>query len=448
MLKDEYWLKFSDGLETELIQAHEEGRDIGPFREKINKLLADKSHSVQKEQEAGRILDEIGKLDISDDYSYAEPSYLPGILAARPKAGTGLSGKDLSDDEHYDRLYGAWLGRCAGCLLGKPLEGWSREKIISFLEKSGNLPIRKYITKDVEPSLKKEFSLDTKLGWVDKIECMIEDDDTNYTIIGLKILEDYGPGFTPLDVADSWLRNLSFLHLCTAERIAYRNLANLHYPPESASYRNPYREWIGAQIRADFFGYINPGNPDLAADMAWKDASISHTKNGIYGEMFAAAMIAAAAVTDDIKLIILTGLSMIPENSRLAERIRLVLEWNRRGIGYDEAVAEIHELYNESNKHDWCHTIPNAMIVCAALLHGGTDLEKTITSAVLAGFDTDCNGATAGSIVGLAIGAGALPDNWIKPLNDSIISGVYGFGQGKISELAERTVSVLISINK
>lgn len=115
------------------------------------------------------------------------------------------------------------------------------------------------------------------------------DDDTNYTVLSQIIVECRGREFTPYDVAGTWLSaQLRDAH-CTAEKVAYINLINGYFPPDSAMYKNPYREWIGAQIRGDYFGYINPGNPEKAAEMAFKDACVSHTKNGIYGEMFVAA---------------------------------------------------------------------------------------------------------------------------------------------------------------
>ena len=152
------------------------------------------------------------------------------------------------------------------------------------------------------------------------------DDDTNYTIMGYKIIERYGKDFTAENVASMWLATQVKNAYCTAERVAYRNFVNGYLPPESAEYKNPYREWIGAQIRGDFFGYFNPCNPRMAAEMAHRDASISHIKNGIYGEMFVSAMIAAAFSTKNPEEVIRCGMAEIPSTSRLYEAIEKVLE--------------------------------------------------------------------------------------------------------------------------
>lgn len=125
------------------------------------------------------------------------------------------------------------------------------------------------------------------------------DDDTNYTVTGLSILKTYGTEFTPEDVGRYWLSNIPLLSTCTAEGVAYRNMTCGINQPKSAVYLNHYREWIGAQIRADFFGYAGSGNPELSAEFAWRDACISHVKNGIYGEMWVSAMLASAPFLDD-----------------------------------------------------------------------------------------------------------------------------------------------------
>ena len=168
---------------------------------------------------------------------------------------------------------------------------------------------------------------------------MPEDDDTNYTLIALKLVEQYGRDFTPDDAAENWLMNLPLLHLCTAERVAYINLAQSVFPPKSALYRNPYREWIGAQIRGDLFGYICPGDMETAAEMAWRDASISHVKNGIYGEMWIASMLAKAAVNDDMPTIIRSGMKQIPKKSRLYEELAEILSRFESGDTAEETKA-------------------------------------------------------------------------------------------------------------
>jgi hypothetical protein len=272
---------------------------------------------------------------------------------------------------------------------------------------------------------------------------MPEDDDTNYTTTGLAIFKKYGPDFTPAQVAEFWLREIPILHTCTAERVAYRNLCRLIPPPHSATFRNPYREWIGAQIRADFWGYAAPGDPQRAAEYAWRDACISHVKNGIYGEMWAAAMIAAAFVTEDLGTILEAGLGEIPARCRLSEAVRSVMEWRREDLSYDEATERIHQSWNEERAHDWCHTISNAMVVTLGLLWGEKQFGPTLCRSVQPCFDTDCNGATAGSVIGILHGAREIPGTWTEPFRDTLETGVAGYHRVRISELAEETVRLI-----
>jgi ADP-ribosylglycohydrolase len=166
-------------------------------------------------------------------------------------------------------------------------------------------------------------------------------------------------------------------------------------------------------------------------------------KNGIYGEMYIAAMIAAAAVTNDMHTVIETGLAYIPAKSRLTEEIRYIVGLYDGGMGALDIIEEIHKKYNEHSAHDWCSTIANAMIVTMALLCGEGDFGRSICLAVQSAFDTDCNGATVGSILGMALGAKALPEKWTGPLNDRLASSVDGFHLVQLSEMAKRTVALI-----
>jgi hypothetical protein len=153
---------------------------------------------------------------------------------------------------------------------------------------------------------------------------MARDDDTDYAILGLHVLEEHGFGFTTAQVGAEWLWHLPFDQTYTAERAAYRNLIGGIAPPRTATYRNPYREWIGALIRADVFGYACPGQPRRAAMLAYQDAALSHTANGIYGEMWAAALIAASFAVPTAREALDIAMTATHAASRLAEALRAV----------------------------------------------------------------------------------------------------------------------------
>lgn len=450
MLKNEPWMKSLTALDIEKQQANEEGRDISDLRDRFADLDGKAVSDSRAVAAADALLEEIQTLPLRSNYPHDEPADLPDIRQARP-AGPKLSSWEGSSEDLYDRVYGAWLGRCGGCLLGQPIEGWRQDRIQGLLRATGNWPVSRYISSDIAREIRDRFEVSdehgaygaARKGWINNVSGMPEDDDTNYTVLALRLVERCGRDFNSDDIAEQWLMSLPLLHTCTAERVAYINLANLRLPPESAAVGNPYREWIGAQIRADLFGYINPGRPEAAAEMAWRDGRISHVRNGIYGEMFIAAMIAAAFVTTDPRTIVEAGMAEIPEGSRLAGELRALLSWQDSGLVLEEVHAKIRSRWDETNPHHWCHVISNALLVVCGLLYGGMDYTKSVGLGIIAGFDTDCNAATIGSIVGTALGAGRLPAVWTDPLNDSLLSGVDGEGRVRISDLARRTVNLI-----
>ena len=120
-----------------------------------------------------------------------------------------------------------------------------------------------------------------------------EDDDLNFTMLGVALLERCGHGLRPARRGEALARLPPPGRIFTAERVAMRNLLEAYLPPETATRRNPFREWIGARLRVDAYGWAAGGDPVRAARMAWEDARVSHTANGVYAAMCMAAVHAA-----------------------------------------------------------------------------------------------------------------------------------------------------------
>lgn len=443
LLKPQYqnmhdWEVYSANLSTEYTQAMEEGLDVGAYKDIFDSVARLPRGEIKKK--LGDVLFEVVmSAKQRSEYAYSEPSDLEQIQQLR---------KGEKEPKPYDRyalkskIHGAWMGRICGCMLGKTVEGIRTNELVPFLKETGDYPMHRYIYRsDISKAAIEKYNFNfAGRVYADEIDGMPVDDDTNYVVMAQMLIERYGKNFTPYDVSRLWMSSQCKDAYCTAERVAFCNFVKGYEPPQSAVYKNPYREWIGAQIRGDYFGYINPGNPKLAADMAWRDACISHVKNGIYGEMFIAAMLAVAAYCDDLEKIILGGLAEIPSTSRLYAEVTSVLDCYRTGVSKAECFERIHEKYDEYTEHGWCHTISNAMIVAAALLYGKGDYGKSVCMAVETGFDTDCNGATVGSILGMAYGIESIPAYWQKPINDTLHTSIFEVGTVSISDCVERTL--------
>ncbi|MFC0681016.1 ADP-ribosylglycohydrolase family protein [Lysobacter korlensis] len=388
---------------------------------------------------ARELLAELDAIGPPADLTGREPSDLGGILAsggpipALPPAGDGIA----------DRIHAAWLGRAAGCLLGKPVEKIHRDGIRAIAEATGNWPIRTYFTERGLPA-----RIATAWPWnrrsrptslLENIDGMPEDDDLNFPLLALGLVEQRGRGFTTDDVAQAWLNLLPGGRVFTAERIVYRNLLNGHEPDEAALVQNPFREWIGAQIRTDLYGWVHPGDPVAAAKVAWVDARLSHVRSGVYGAMFAAAACAAAVVADDVDAVLDAGLAVVPVQSRYADAVRFGRELGASGAPLDDALDRLYRRYGGLH---WVHVLNNAALVAYALAASRGEFGTAISTGVAGGWDTDSNGATLGSISGALTGTAGLPAAWITPLKNRLSSSVPGFDGIGFDELARRTAAL------
>ncbi|MEU6781598.1 ADP-ribosylglycohydrolase family protein [Nonomuraea angiospora] len=450
------WVQPEDLIGHELRQAAEDGRATGPDAERVREVAArwhaagghdappragaSEPGAARLRDLAGELLDELAAVPSP----LQEPSDLAGIVAACPswpgaaqRAAQRTAPRAAVDPA---RVLGAWQGRAAGCVLGKPVEKIPREGIRQIAEATGNWPIRGWFTaKGLPDDVARRWPWNRRSAvnsLAENIDGIPEDDDLNYPLLALSVLERHGRGFTTDDVAKLWLDELPAGRTFTAERVAYRNLLDGVEPPATATHRNPFREWIGALIRADVYGWSNPGDPATAAEHAWRDARLTHTANGIYGAMFVAAMCASALVATSPEEVVRAGLSVVPERSRLHEAVRLAAADAAREDDFERVVDLLHERHGGLH---WVHTINNAALVAATLIHGRGDFTATIAGAVAGGWDTDSAGATAGSVAGAL--NGGVPDRW--RMRDSLASSLTGYDGVGLAELAARTQEMM-----
>ncbi|MFD4236892.1 ADP-ribosylglycohydrolase family protein [Streptomyces sp. NPDC058542] len=442
------WVQPEDLVGHELRQAAQDGRDARGIEERWYAAggapAPDRAGASEPPAPprlralAERLLDELAVLD--RPLAADEPTGLDEIVAACPHwPGPPEAAPVIGQD----RLHAAWLGRAAGCLLGKPVEKLPLEAIRALARATGNWPLTTWFTaRGVPAGLLAAHpwnrrSAPTSLA--ENIDGMPEDDDLNYPLLTLLLLQRHGRSFTTADVARLWLDELPAGRTFTAERIAYGNLLAGVEPPDTARFRNPFREWIGAQIRADVHGWTRPGDPAGAAAQAHRDAVLTHTGNGVYGAMFTAAALAVAAGGEsDVHGCLAAGLRVVPPRSRYARAIRLGIETARKEGEFDAVVDRLHAVYADT--HHWVHVLPNAALLAAALTHADGDFTRSVGCAVSGGWDTDSNGATAGALAGLlAGGPDALPEQWTAPLKNRLATSVPGFDRTGFDTLAALT---------
>ncbi|MGL1900777.1 MAG: ADP-ribosylglycohydrolase family protein [Fibrobacterales bacterium] len=445
------WTNPLELLHEELRQRRDEGCVIPEDLEKAINTLSRETDQWNSDA-VSPLYDAIMALNDDQKLSDREPNDLECIKALRPDGPRNLHWSP-TQEEALDKFHGAWTGRAVGCALGKPIEGvgfgvyngafTGRKDIKRLLHRQNEWPLNDYISgKGAE---EESLELWCPASQREHIAYMEPDDDIHYSLVGLGVIETFGPNFTWNSVAQYWSEHLPYSAICTAEtqgilnywnktnRLTWDTVATAEY---TRRYRNPYREWIGAQIRADGFAWCAAGNPELAAEFAWRDAHWTHERNGIYGEMFFAAMQAAAFVEGDWKKLVSIGLSEIPKECRLALAIQELLEWIDQYDNWEILMERVEDTYKGMSP---VHTINNALVCIVGMAYSNLEPHSALCTTVAAGLDTDCNGATVGNIAGAVHGRASFNSPLVAQLNDTIKPSMIGFETVTMRTLAERT---------
>ncbi|MCH3998673.1 MAG: ADP-ribosylglycohydrolase family protein [Lachnospiraceae bacterium] len=315
--------------------------------------------------------------------------------------------KKLDLATYRNKVNGCWAGKNIGGVLGAPFEAKRGVNKVDF-----------YV-QDLSKGLPANDDLDLQIVW-------------------LAAVERYGRNVNASVLGEYWL---SYVIPNWAEYgVGKANLRAGLVPPMSGALGNVYKDSNGCWIRSEIWACLAPGHPDIAARYAYEDAIVDHADEGMYGEIFTAALQSAAFVESDKNKLIDIALSYIPADTYLYRAINMAIECYKNGVDFYEARKKIH---NTAPGTFGVQNIPvckipkednegmevgkagfdcpeNVAFVVAAWLYGEDDFGRSICLANSLGEDTDCTCATLGATLGIISGADRLPEKWTSPLNDKI----------------------------
>lgn len=295
---------------------------------------------------------------------------------------------------YEEQVYAGVLGKVIGVYMGRPFEGWHKDALVAHWGL-----VDRYVAEDRGVPL------------------VVTDDDITGTFTFIRALEDSGRyADTPEDFyGKTWLNYLiegktilwwGGLGVST-EHTAYLRLKQGIPSPRSGSIElngPTVAEQIGAQIFIDAFGMVAPGDVQLAARLAERAARVSHDGEAVNGAKVVAAMVSAAFVEKDMEKLLDIGVSVIPSDSLIAQVHRDVRAWTTEDRDWHRTYARIAEKYGYDTYGGSCHMVPNHAIMVMAWSYAPDDFRRSQAIINTAGWDTDCNAANVGSVMGLAVG--------------------------------------------
>lgn len=314
----------------------------------------------------------------------------------------------LNEQEYINKVYGGWMGKNIGGTLGGPMEG--------------------------------QMELMNWTFYSQKFDGPMPNDDLDLQLVWLHALEQYGVDITSAQLGQEWLEHVFFPF--DEYGYALTNLRKGLQPPVCGSYNNPFTNCMGSPIRSEIWAMVSPGLPEAAARFAYYDAVVDHAGGeGVYGEIFFAALESAAFLESDRETLLDIAMSCIPPQCRTYKALSDLRKWHKEGLDWVSARNKIIEFHGSDNFTDAPQNI--AFTILGWLY--GEDFGDAILKATNCGYDTDCTAATLGALLGIICGADQIPKNWIAPIGEDIqvSAAVKGFSAPKnLKELTQRTVAV------
>jgi ADP-ribosylglycohydrolase len=315
--------------------------------------------------------------------------------------------------DYTERVYAGVLGKIIGVYLGRPFEGWTYERITAEL---GDI----------------QYYIHERLGAL----LIVPDDDISGTFTFVRALPDYGNSrdLTAARIGQTWLNYIIERRTIlwwgglgnSTEHTAYLRLKRGIPAPRSGAMElngKVVAEQIGAQIFIDGWAMVAPGDPELAADLARRAASVSHDGEAVFGAQIIAAMEAHAFVERDLDVLLDTAIRLIPRDSVIYRLIYDVREWHAsRPDDWRATRAKIAATYGYDTYKGNCHIVPNHALVMLGLLYGADDFQRSLMITNTSGWDTDCNAANVGCLLGIKNGLAGIDGglDWRGPVADRL----------------------------
>lgn len=315
----------------------------------------------------------------------------------------------MTNEQLYDKILACWMGKNIGGTLGAPVEG--AKEVLHFT------------------------------GLTDfKAQGPLPNDDLDLQLLNLHVMEQNSNNPTTEDFSREWMEHVHF----PFDEYGYA-LANIRLgmrAPFSGYYNNPFINCMGCPIRSELWANISPNNPERAIFFAQLDGAVDHAGGeGIYGEIFFAALESLAFENDCMVDLVEKALQYVPEDNRVYHAVLSVLDWYRDGVTYEYIRNMIISSFGDDNFTD---APQNIAFTVVGLLYGKS-FEDGMLKTINLGYDTDCTCATFGSVYGIINGTKGIPDEWKATVGNEInlSEQITGLDYPKtLDELTERTIAV------